>query len=236
MLSKSVRRWIGLAFGLVGSASVWAEAGYYVVTPYSTPGQLSVDLRYWTVDSRDRDAVLWPEAGLRYGVTSRWTTELFVSFIGPTLRQQGVDSWNWQNDWLLTQGQYSFDLALHTQLIHEPDEGNLIEFGPVWQTEFGRLQINANLFFERALSEPDGTEAKYQWQVLGRLRPGVRWGVQGFGELGRLGHSEDPHSDRLGPVLKLGLGEKAQLQAAYLWGRVYGRRAEMFSAQFLYSF
>ncbi|MBX3620507.1 MAG: hypothetical protein KF891_11070 [Rhizobacter sp.] len=230
------RAGVGLVCGLAVWRPALADPGYYVVQPYATPGQAAVDLRFWSVDSRDRAAVLWPEAGLRYGVTSRWTTELLVSFIGKSLHAQRVSSWNWQNDWLLTQGQYDFDLAVHTQLIHEPGEGNLIELGPVWQTEWGRTQLNANLFFERALSHADGTEAKYQWQALTRLRPGVRVGLQGFGELGRVGHADDARSQRAGPALRLGLGDKAELQAAYLWGRVYGRRAEMISAQLLWGF
>jgi hypothetical protein len=234
--SKLLRRLAALLCGAAASASVQADPGYYLVVPYSTPGELALDVRYWTVDSPGRQAVLWPEVGLRYGVNSRWTTGLLASFIGESLQQQSLSSWNWQNDWLLTQGQYSFDLALHTQLIHEAGEGNMLEFGPVYQTELGPVQLNANLVFERALSHANGTQAKYQWQLLTRLRPGVRLGVQGFGELGRVGHSEDARSHRAGPVLHLGPWEKTELQAAYLWGEVYGRRAEMFSAQVLYTF
>lgn len=231
-----LRRLFQLACALTFASSAQADPGYYFVTPYATPDQTALDLRYWTVDSPGSEATLWPEIGLRHGVNSRWTTELLVSFIGDSMREQKLSSWNWQNDFMLTQGQYDIDLAMHTQLIHEPGEGNMLEFGPVFQTDLGRVRVNLNLFFERALSHADGTEAKVQWQLLTRLQPGLRVGVQGFSELGRVGHSEDATSHRAGPVVHLGPWKDVEVQAAYLWGKVYGSKGEMFSAQVLYAF
>jgi len=57
------------------------------------------------------------------------------------------------------------------------------------QTDFGKLQLNANMLFERKYSS-DGsgvqypTEALYQWQVKYRLQPEFEFGAQGFGTLG----------------------------------------------------
>jgi hypothetical protein len=212
-----------------------ADPGYYLLTPYSQPGQAALDLRYWTVKFPGQDAVLWPELGLRYGVDSRWTTELLASFIGPSLGEQKLSSWNWQNSVLLTQGQYPFDLALHAQVIHVVDEGNLLEFGPLFQTDIGFTQVNANLVFERDWTRSQ-TNLKYQWQLMRRLQPGLRLGVQGFGELGRWNHWSDRPSHRVGPVLRWSPSEHLEVQAAYLWGKVYGTRAEMFSAQVLVPF
>ena len=42
-------------------------------------------------------------------------------------------------------------------------------FGPVYQTELCSVWLDFNLFFERALSHADGTEARYQWQAPTRL-------------------------------------------------------------------
>ena len=223
---------------LAGSPAA-ADPGYYLVTPYSQAGQLAVDLRYWTVKSPGEKARLWPELGLRYGVNSRWTTELFASFIGETWSEQKLSSWNWQNDVLLTQGQYPFDLALHGQLIHAQGKGNALELGPVLQTDWGGTQLNLNLFFEHNWARrQSGTQLKYQWQALRRLRPGLRLGLQGFGELGRWNHWSEQQSHRAGPVLRLGLPGTASLdlQLAYLWGKTYGGRGDMFSAQLLLAF
>ena len=51
-----------------------------------------------------------------------------------------------------------------------------------------------------------------------------------------MGHSEDARSHRAGPVLHFGPWKQLDLQAAYLWGKVYGRQGDMFSAQVLYAF
>ncbi|MDN3919189.1 hypothetical protein [Roseateles violae] len=226
----------GLLGGLLPAAPAQADPGYYLLTPYSTPGVAALDLRYWTVKMPKQPAVLWPEAGLRYGVDSRWTTELFLSYIGESWGEQALSSWNWQNSYLLTQGQLPFDLALHAQLIRNVNVGNALEVGPVFQTDWGFTQINANLVFEHDWASNKGTQLKYQWQLMRRLQPGLRVGLQGFGELGPWKDWSDRQSHRAGPMMRLGLGETVELQAAYLWGKVYGRKAEMFSAQLLIPF
>lgn len=232
MLPVKTLCWLYLA---AAPALALADPGYYLVTPYSQPGQLAVDARYWTVKAPREKATLWPELGLRYGVNSRWTSGLFASYIGETLGTQKLSSLNWQNLLLLTQGQYPFDLGLHAQLIHERGEGNVLELGPVLQTEWGRSQLNFNLFFEHDWASSKGTQLKYQWQALHRLRPGLRLGLQGFGELGRWDAWSQRQSHRAGPTLRLGLAA-AELQAGYLWGKTYGSRGDMFTAQLLLPF
>jgi len=224
--------------GLVWLCAGLAQAGpgYYLLTPYATPGETALDLRYWTVKPEGRRATLWPELGLRHGVNSRWTTELFASGIGPTLGQQKLSSWNWQNNLMLTQGQQPYDLALHLQLIHTPGQGRALEWGPVWQTDWGVTQLNLNLMFERRWGRHDDTRVKLQWQALHRLDRGIRLGLQGFSELGDWRHGTATPSHRAGPVLRLGLWDPLELQAAYLWGKVFGARAAMFSAQVLVRF
>lgn len=228
---------LGAALFAVATTTALADPGYYLVTPYSTPGQAALDLRYWTVKAPNEPAVLWPELGLRYGVSSRWTTELFVSHIGESFSSRKLSSINWQNNVLLTQGQFPFDLALHTQLIRNRGDGNALELGPVFQTDWGSTQINANVFFEHDWASRRGTQLKIQWQLLRRLQPGVRLGMRGFGELGRASALPPPRrqSHRAGPVLRLGTGE-LDLDLAYLWGKTYGGRGNMFSAQFLIEF
>ena len=225
-----------LLLGLCSAGPVLADPGYYILTPYSVPEQLAVDVRYWTVKSPGRPATLWPEIGLRYGFSNRWTSEVFASYIGDSLHELYLSSVNWQNSYLLTQGQYPYDVAVHAQVIHNRGDGNALELGPVLQTEIGLTQLNFNLVFEHNWASDDGTQLKYQWQALHRLRPGVRLGVQGFGELGKWNHWSDRQSHRAGPVLRLRVLDKAELQAAYLWGKTYGSRADMFSAQLLLPF
>ena len=121
---------------LAGAAAVRADPGYYLVTPYDEAGQVKLELRYWTVQNRGGRRVDWPEFGIGYGVTPRWTTAVLPSYIrtlGTTATR--LSSLNWQNDVMLTQGQYDVDLALHTLLVHNqsPGSANAFEFGPALQ-------------------------------------------------------------------------------------------------------
>ena len=150
-------------------APAGADPGYYLVTPYSQAGQAALDFRYWTVKKPGAAALLWPELGLRYGVSHRWTSELLLSYIGTLGSRQKLSSVNWQNDFLLSQGQWPIDVALHSQLIrnHGRDTSNALELGPSLQGEWGLTQLNFNLFFEHEWhAASHGTQLKYQWQAL----------------------------------------------------------------------
>jgi hypothetical protein len=237
-----------LATLLGACAARAADPGYYVVTTYSDEGLRTLDFRYWTVKFPGSHATRWPEAGFGYGVTSRWTTGLYASYIGSTDSATHLNTLNWQNDLLLTQGQYPFDLALHATWVHYQDSqaGDGIEFGPVFQTEFGRTQLNANVFFDRDFGstgdEGGQTEMKYQWQVRHHWRPAFDFGLQGFGELGTWNHwlPHDQQSHRAGPAFfggwPLGDGRELRYQAAYLFGSVYGNNGQMFSTRIWYVF
>jgi hypothetical protein len=163
-----------------------ADPGYYVVTPYPDAGLRTIDLRYWTFKPDGYGEILWPEIGFGYGVTNRWTTELFASWISASTLPTHISSWNWSNDLMLTQGEWPIDLALHSQLIRNRDVGSAIEFGPVMQTDVGRTQVTFNLFWDHAFNtvRPRPTELKLQWQLRYRWQRGLHLGAQGFSELG----------------------------------------------------
>ncbi len=226
---------------LLWSALACADPGYYLVAVYEDTGKVHVDYRYWTVQRKGRADVVWPEIGIGYNVNSRWYTELLMSYVGPAFSNAVPSTLNWQNDFLLTQGQWDVDVALHTQLIKDQDSasGNALEFGPVLQTDVGRVQLNGNLIFEKSLA-PGNTNApqlKYQWQAKYRWSQALHTGLQGFGELGTWNRwlGADRQSHRWGPVVggAWALTEKQRLeyQAAYLTGSVYGSTADMLSVR-----
>lgn len=231
----------------LASLRALADPGYYVVTAYDNEGQRSVDTRYWTVKTPGSPATLWPEIGVGYGVTSRWYTEVLASYIGTLDTAQKISSLNWQNEILLTRGQYPFDLALHASLIrtYGYDAGTTFEYGPVLQTEVGRLQINANVFFDRHWSyesPQEPTEVKYQWQLRYHWRPLLNFGLQGFGELGTFDDvsSRANQSHRAGPAIfgswRMADGHQLMYQLAYLFGKTYGQRGDMFTMRVQYTF
>lgn len=238
---------LALACGFATVApAVSADPGYYVVTVYDNEGLRNADVRYWSVKMPNRPEVIWPEIGFGYGVSSRWSTELFASYIGSSQFATKLSTLNWQNDVLLTQGELPLDIALHAQLIGNQLEpgGGAIEWGPVLQTDVGRTQLNGNVFFDNGWGgfEPAAAQMKYQWQLRYRWRPALHFGAQGFGELGPWDHwlPRDEQSHRAGPALftTIRLDDKQAflVQAAYLFGSVYGRDARMFTmrAQFVF--
>ena len=231
-----MRGLVALAALCCGAAH--AEPGYYVVTVYDDPGVKTVDFRYWTVKPRGSSEITWPEVGLGWNVNGRWYTELLASYIGASKFATRLDTLNWQNDVLLTQGQYPFDLAIHTLLIRpqHPASGYALEFGPALQTDVGRTQLNFNVFFERGFGSLSAqpAELSYQWQMRYRWTRWLHVGAQGFGEVGPWDHwlPHEAQSHRAGPALfgsiPAGPGT-VQWQAAYLAGKTYAQRGNMFT-------
>jgi hypothetical protein len=232
---------LAVAAALSASAAL-ADPGYYVVTAYPDAGRTAVEFRYWNVAAKGWPETIWPEFGVTYGINSRWTTGLLASWIGASGQATRVSSWNWSNDVLLTQGEWPVDVALHAQWIRAAEHGGTqsVEIGPALQTDVGRTQLNANLLFERRSGAP--TLLKYQWQVRHRTQPGLHLGAQGFGELGPWADwsAAAGQSHRAGPALfsHLVLDEQRtlDLQAAYLFGRVYDLRADMLSVRVQFGF
>lgn len=217
-----------------------ADPGYYVATPYGREGALVAELRYWTVKPRGGPEAVWPELGLSYGVTRRWTTGVLASGLGPSPWDVRVSSWNWLNNLVLTGDDTPVDVALHAQLIRERSQpwaeaATRLEFGPLVQVDAGLSQFNANAILERELAGPSRApvQLKLQWQWRHRVAPQWRLGLQGFSELGEwddwLPGSRQSH--RAGPAVfasfPLAGGGLLQLQGAALVGKTYGERGHM---------
>lgn len=245
--SRVVRRLAAVALALVAwsAGPATADPGYYVVTVYDDPGVKTVDFRYWTVQPSGFGIVTWPEVGLGWNVNGRWYTELLASYVGTAGQAMRLSNLEWQNDVLLTQGQYPFDLAIHTLWVapQNPSSGTLLEFGPVFQTDIERTQANLNIVFQRGFGAlaAQPAQMKYQWQLRYRWQRWLHLGAQGFGELGPWDHwaSHDAQSHRAGPALfgSVGAGPGAfAWQAAYLVGKTFGSRGNMFTARVKYDF
>jgi hypothetical protein len=157
---------------------------------------------------------------------------------------------------LLTQGQYPFDLAIHTNVTKyrtlDPErraeyfgeyQGVNVEFGPVLQTDIGRVQINANLLLDRTYRSeaPSRMQMKYQWQAKYRFFQQLHLGLQGFGELGDWDHwaPRSRQSHRAGPVISgvMPMGQQAlKYEASFLFGSIIEEQAKTFSMRVQYVF
>lgn len=243
-LTRSLRRWVWCS--CLAASSAAADPGYYVLSPYDREGVTSVELRYWTVKPDGDIETTWPELAFSHGINSRWTTLLLASWIGSSAEATRLSLASWQNVVLLTQGEWPVDLALFGALTRlEGDRpGATTEFGPLLQTEFGPLQMNLNLIFERVRRDHRArpTQLKYQWQLRRHVAGPVQFGLQGFGELGPwdswLAHAQQSH--RAGPALFATLppgGAKAlQIDAALLVGKTYGEVGRMVSVRMFWPF
>lgn len=238
-----------------GLFALAAQAGPadYVYTPIVEYGEREIDFKYGT-ESAPADQPDVPRAhggsiGVGYGVTEYWFTELYLkreleSGAGVTLAE-------WENKFqLLETGKYPFDLGFITEL-ETPTSGdapNEIKVGPLMQTEFGKLQLNLNLLFERAFGKDkdDGTayttEFQYQWQVKYRMQESFEFGLQGLGEMGEWDNwapgAEQVH--KVGPAIfgKIPLGgrEAIKYNAAWLKSASTAAPSDTFRMQVEYEF
>jgi hypothetical protein len=232
---------------LVLSSPALADTGYYLVSTYDVEGQASIDYKYWHAQYNARTTAS-PEIGVGYGVTSRWYTEVYEQWFTRNGSGTRRVSTAWQNDYMLTQGQYAFDLAMHTKLerSHDREDGYMLEWGPVLQTEIGRTQFNANLFFQRDYRVAPGNgehpmELTYQLQVKHNWKPWLQPGLQAFGEVGKwndwLPYGQQSH--RAGPMIygHRDIGrQEVKYEFAYLIGKNSARAAKSFSMRVQYIF
>lgn len=237
-------------------STLHAEPSYYLIPTYENAGEKVVDFRLWSVKIPNDPRATAPHLGFGYGVSREWYTELAVGYLHtPETGTQQTDL-NWQNDYLLTRGQYPFDLAIHSNIrqyraldaerraeYFGEYRGLNIEFGPVLQTDIGRTQLNANLLFDRSYRSEASSrmQMKYQWQAKYRFFPQLHLGLQGFGELGDWDHwaPRSQQSHRAGPVIAgvLPLGQQAlKYEASFLSGSIIGEHAKTFSMRVQYVF
>ncbi len=189
---------------------------------------------------------MWPELGLGYGINEHWYTRVYVSNEGEDLGLTTLDSTNWQNDFKLTSGQSSYDLALHTKVTWYagPGQGQMLEIGPAFQTEAGLWRINTNLFFRRSFGadEVEPTQLSYQWRALYPVLQGWHWGLVGMGELGEWNHwaPVGEQSHRIGPTAmsswSMPDGHSMRAEASYLQGKIDGQNGNMLLVTLRYQY
>ncbi|MDE2118856.1 MAG: hypothetical protein KGJ19_09720, partial [Betaproteobacteria bacterium] len=147
-------------------------------------------------------------------------------------------------------GQYPVDIGFITEL-EAPLSGNAPwerRLGPLLQTEFGKLQLNGNLLFERAFGKADesgvpfSTNFAYQWQAKYRWQATLEFGVQGLGEMGKWNdwNKQANQNHRVGPAVfgKFALGNRQAIRynAAWLIGASNAAPNHIFRMQVEYEF
>ncbi len=215
------------ALALCAAQAALAGPANYVKSPIVEYGEREIELKWGRARAGDGTHEHQAIIGLGYGIRPWWFTEVNTGFEGGTGKSTAYEAIEWENVFQLTEtGRHALDAALFVEIERPRDhaEGWELKYGPLLQTEFGRVQLNGNALFERHLraDEPSETELHYEWQAKYRLRPALELGFQGFGELGKwddwAAHEQQEHL--WGPAVfgKVHLGGRQALKydAAYL--------------------
>ncbi|MBI3773519.1 MAG: hypothetical protein HY272_12565 [Gammaproteobacteria bacterium] len=211
--------------------SQWVTAGPsdYVYTPLVVQGEREIDFKMGTSNMDGAPRTSAANIGLGYGVNERWFSELYLKYKRQNNQGTHYDAVEWENKFQLTDiGEYPVDVGLIIEVERPTDhaEGWEVKWGPLFQTQLGKAQLNANLLFERSYrsESPSETELLYQWQAKYLWTRSLDFGVQGFGEVGKWDHWE-PASERshqIGPAIfgkhLLGGRKVIQYNAAWLVG------------------
>ena len=207
-----------------------ADPADYVKTTSIEYGERELEVKFGTSKLANGEGrVAAGTVGLGYGVTPYWFTEAYVKYQKSPSDKTHYDAFEWENKFLLTEtGKYWADLGLFVELEipRERSEGYEFRFGPLVQTEFGKVQVNTNFFLKRnvrvgAESEPQVTEFHYQLQAKYRLIRELEFGVQAFGELGKWNHwdASGKQNHRVGPALlgKIPMGGREAVKYDLAW-------------------
>ena len=206
------------ACGLCASfaaSPAWADPDDYVSTPAVEYGERELELRYGTATDpggsrRDAGSIAFG-----YGATPWWFTEVYAKFQRAGGGSTHYDAVEWENKFQLTEpGEYPVDMGLLVEIEapHDRAEGYELKLGPLFQKDFGLVQVNANAFLAHHVrsSEPGATDLSYQWQAKYRWREALEFGAQGFGEVGKWDNWDPAHEQKhiAGPALfgKVGVG------------------------------
>jgi len=221
------RHWVALPLVVV-AVSAWADPDDYVSTPEVEYGEKEIDFKYGVATKKDEPSAQAASLGVGYGVTEWWFTEFYLKGMREG-SQSAFDAFEWENKFQLTEtGKYPIDVGFlaEFEMPHDRSEGNEFQFGPLFQAEFDRVQVNFNPLLANISRAADGngTYLRYQWQVRYRWKEALDLGAQGFGEMGRVDHlaPTDQQSHRLGPAIfgkyNMGGHQAIVYNAAFLIG------------------
>jgi hypothetical protein len=239
-----------LCLGALHSGIAAAGPADYVYMPNVEYGEREIDFKYGNAEESDKSRSRATSLGLGYGATEYWFTEIYLK------REHeeggGLTLAEWENKFQLTEtGKYPVDVGLITEIEAPLSDGHApyeFKLGPLFQTEFGKLQLNGNLLFERKFGpeeeedEPHETEMGYQWQIKYRWKPQFEFGAQGFGDMGKWNDWErsNQQSHKMGPAVfgKISLGQRQAIKynAAWLFGTTNNSPDNNFRMQVEYEF
>jgi hypothetical protein len=242
---KLIYRTFIFCLGALNTDIVFAGPADYVYTPMVEYGEREIDFKFGSARNPDGTSKQVSSLGFGYGATEYWFTELYVK----RERAGGgkLTLAEWENKFQLTEtGKYPVDVGLIVEIeapVNDVNEPYEFKLGPLFQTDFGKLQLNGNMLFERKFSGSGGsytTDFGYQWQAKYRWQPVLEFGVQGFGDMGKWNGWNTPAIHRIGPAIfgRFALGNRQAIKynAAWLLKASNAAPSRTFRAQVEYEF
>ena len=200
----------------------------HVYTPAVEYGEKEVEFKLGSARKADDPRESSASIGFGYGATEWWFTEASLKYRRANNQAAGYDAVEWENKFQLTEtGRYPVDAGflLEVERPKNHAEGWEVTWGPLFQTEFGKIQVNANALFQRSYraEAPGQTTFLYQWQAKYRWLQRFEFGLQGFGATGRWNDwaPKAERSHRIGPAVfgKLPIGDRQAVRYNAAWLR-----------------
>lgn len=166
-----------------------AGSADYVYMPSVTYGEHEIDFKMGGASKADTPYESAASIGYGYGITQRWFSEIYLKYKRELNENTKFDAVEWENKFMLSEpGQYPVDVGFLLEIERpvDHDEGWEVKWGPLLQTEVGKVQLNANLLFQRSYDSAQANRMQflYQWQAKYRWTPGFEFGFQGMGAMG----------------------------------------------------
>ena len=224
-----------------------AAPNNYVLTPIVEEGEKEIDFKWGVERRRDGSSGTATSIGFGWGATSWWFTELYGKWHREPGERSTFDAWEWENRFQLTEtGKYPVDVGFLLEIERPKDrtEGYELTWGPLLQAEWGAIQGNLNLLWQKHVraTAPFETELHYQVQLKYRASEKFEWGAQGLGSFGRWDHwapsSQQEH--QFGPAVfgkfKMGTKQTIKYNAALLFGATHASPRTTLRLQTEYEF
>lgn len=211
---------------LLACQLAFAGPADYVYTPTVEQGEREIDVKFGHWNTNAAQPQTDSSIGLGYGVNAWWFTEIYMKRRKANGQPTTYDATEWENRFQLTEtGRFPVDIGFLLEIERPRDhaDGWEVKYGPLFQTEFGKVQLNANLLFERKYHAQisSTTELAYQWQAKYRWLSVFEFGVQGFGNVGKWSDwaPESERGNRLGPAVfgKIPLGGRQAIKYNAAW-------------------
>ncbi len=215
-----------IAGALLSPPYAYSGPSDYIYTPAVEYGEKEIDLKGGTARKGDDPSESAASIGFGYGAKERWFTEVYLKYKRENNENIKHDAIEWENKFQLTEiGEYPADVGFLVELERPRDhaEGWEVKWGPLFETDFEKIQLNANALFKRSYRAETRSETQflYQWQAKYRWLPQFEFGLQGFGEMGKWNHwaTADERSHRAGPAVfgKLPLGGRRAIKYNAAW-------------------